>query len=152
MEFSRWDYAANSGFVALFRTAASARHGVGANKHWAPQPRGTRHIHHHKLAAFVFHRAHIVIAQQIAVQRVVQERLIGWDFEVGQSIFHGTYPGLLINRESFGKRGLPQRLRALEVGIDFGLHSKDDGKPSVHFSDDARLLSEGWKWNRQTST
>ena len=51
--------------VALFGTAVSARHGVGPHKHGALQPRGTRHVHHHKLPTLVFQRAHIVVAQQV---------------------------------------------------------------------------------------
>lgn len=44
------------------------------------------------------------------------------------------------SRKCPGQRRLPQRLRALEVGIDLGFDFADDGQVAIDFGDDSDLF------------
>ena len=61
--------------AALLRTEVSARLGLGPTNTGRCKPRGARQVHQHKQAAIALHRAHIVIAQQIAADFVAVVQL-----------------------------------------------------------------------------
>jgi hypothetical protein len=47
---------------------------------------------------------------------------------------------------------LPQRLGALEIGLDRGLGFAGDGQQAVDFGDDAVLFGEGRQWHWKQTT